>query len=110
MEVSRYTCRLDDGENHCQWYGEVKRIDYYRGNIEISVTGRGSQIVAIIGRSTQNNWICFPEKEYGCSLSSFSDTYWNQDKIADGIGIVDAITVVEALKWLEAEIETYLYN
>lgn len=76
----------------------MEKMIEYEENIEVFITGRSTLIHGIIGKSMMGRRICFPERGYACGLSSLEDTYWNEEKITEGLGITDAITVSQCLK------------
>lgn len=80
------------------WTGTLDKMIIHKENIEIFISGRSTLIHGIIGESSVGKWICFPEREYACGLASLDDTYWNEEKISGGLGIIDAITVAQCLK------------
>ncbi|TDW07917.1 hypothetical protein EDD63_1821 [Breznakia blatticola] len=95
-----YNCIYED-DDLIEWEATVEHTGNNKENHETIFTGRGSKIIAVIGQSTNGNWICFPEREYGCYLSSLDDVFWNQEKIENGLGIIDAQTVAKGLKYLK---------
>ena len=89
-----YATRKTDQE----WTGEISYLKTSNGCIEMNVTGRGSSFHIIIGRSNRGNYICIPQWKVGCELASFSDYFWNQERLTQQLGNVDAITVATAIK------------
>lgn len=104
----QYECEYTEGETKEKWYGNINEVHQHRGTVELNITGRGTKITALIGRIPTYTWICFPEKEYSCSLAAFWDTWWNENAMSEGLGIIDAITVAKGLHLLSAELENYL--
>ncbi|HBG7265062.1 TPA: hypothetical protein KRA38_003621 [Clostridioides difficile] len=81
-----------------EWIGTLEKIIKHEDIIEIFMSGRSTLLHAIIGESSIGRWICFPEREYACGLASLGDVYWNEERVAEGLGITDAITVAQCLK------------
>ena len=88
--------KWSDGKE--KWTGTLEKMIEHKESQEVLISGRSTLIHGIIGESLLGKWICFPEREYACGLSSLEDVYWNEGKIAEGLGITAAITVTQYLK------------
>jgi hypothetical protein len=81
------------------WEGLVTRVYNYDSHYEIHVQSRSS-IIFMIGKYTGGGFISVPAFNAGSDLASFSDYFWNCERISLSIGKVDAITIAEAIRAL----------
>jgi len=100
-EVSmKFECTLpeDEGEGEQRWFGEVlvKSRSIYMA--ELLIYGRGSRMDAVVGKYGNGQYICIPDLDTGCPLSSLTDTFWNQERLSGHVGEVDALTIANALE------------
>ncbi len=91
----KFECCDFDGE---KWTGKLEKFIRHEEYYELFITGRGSRLHAVIGEAEYGTWICFPELDYGYGISYLDDFYWNTDKMSNGLGIIDAVTVASCLK------------
>ena len=65
---------------------------------ELILYGRGSRMDVIIGKYQGGLYLCIPDINVGCPLSSMPDTFWNQERLSRQMNPVDAATVAWALR------------
>ncbi len=103
-----YRCKTQketgSGEEH--WNGEIKNLKQKEGIIEAEITGRGTVMHIIIGEYEYGRYLCIPGRQVGSELAGLKDVFWNREQLARQIGIIDAITVAEALNVIENELES----
>jgi hypothetical protein len=71
--------------------------------IQMNIQSRSS-IDVIIGCSLYGNYVCVPNFEIGCYLSSFDDMFFNTEILSRLLGEVDGITVATAIKYVTSKI------
>ncbi len=86
------TAPAEEEEREEKWLGEVvvKNHSY----------GRYSCINAVIGKYMSGQYICIPDIDTGCPLSSLSDIFWNRERLSAHMNETDAVTVAHALRAL----------
>ncbi len=77
---------------------EISHIKTIKNCYSIDVTGHGSSFHIIFGKSNKGNYLCIPEWNVGCELASFSDSFWNQERLEQQLSKTDAITIAIAIK------------
>lgn len=94
-----FICMNPDAEYAADqiWRGNVHCTKKEGKNIEIEISGKGSQMVAVVGEYTYGNYMCIPNWGIGCPLSSLDDRFWNREQLERYMPRPDAITVSEAL-------------
>ena len=83
------------GKNE-KWMGEVTQCIPYGTHYEILIESR-SLIIVLFGQTTAGNFACMPDFSAGCHLSDPLDVFWNTERLTYTIGMVDGITVAQAL-------------
>jgi hypothetical protein len=68
---------------------------------ELRIKGRGSLFDAVIGLSLSGNFICIPQLNFGCALSSLNDINWNTERISAHLTETDAVTIATAIYWFD---------
>lgn len=99
MELIECNYEDENQENH-QWIGRIKQIEEFETYQLIRVEGKGSAIDVLVGRAGSYNWISLPGMEVASQLSSWSDTFWNLEKLSRLISRCDAITITNMLAML----------
>ena len=86
-----------------KWKGTIDylktHIDYY----EILIESRSS-IYVLFGASERGGFACIPDYNAGCYLVNLKDKFWNTEQLVKVLGIIDGITVANALYALSKEI------
>ena len=80
------------------WNGQITSYSINNKSIDTYVQNRSSFHI-IIGKSTYGNYVCVPNFDIGCYLSTFGDIFWNTEKLVRLIGKVDGITVANEIKY-----------
>lgn len=81
-----------------EWTGHAELITQTSNTAELIIHGRGSRMDAIIGKYYSGLYICIPDINVGCPLSSMADYFWNWERLAGQMNRTDAVTVAWALK------------
>lgn len=90
-----------DEDEEDDWEGYIKEVVNINGIWELCITGRGSSIRLMIGKSSLGLFACIPDFDAGCYLCSLDDLYSNSDRLIRAMeSIVDGTTVACGLKIL----------
>lgn len=100
-----FFCKNPDAEYTADqfWKGNVICMEQEGHTIVLKISGKGSRILAVVGKYRHGNYICIPEWGVGSPLSSLSDRFWNQEQLERYLSRPDAITVSEALNIISKE-------
>ncbi len=95
----KFTCKhtYEDGYSET-WNGTWELIHCDGPFWEILIKARGSAFHSIIGSSSVGLYLCIPSLGIGCGLSSWSDTFWNTEKLSTFLPVTDAVTIAEGLR------------
>ena len=80
------------------WTGMAELTKQTAVMAELLLYGRGSRMDTIIGKYQSGLYLCIPDIDVGCPLSSMSDIFWNWERMAGQMNAVDAATVACGLK------------
>lgn len=81
-----------------EWTGRVEIAALTADTVELLIEGRGSYMDTVIGKYRIGLYVCIPNIDVGCPISSMSDYFWNRERLAEHMNQTDAITVAWALK------------
>lgn len=81
-----------------EWEGQVDLKARKEHSAELNISGKGSQMYAIIGQYEYGWYICIPEWGVGSPLAGLTDVFWNREQLSRWLSPVDAITIAEALR------------
>jgi hypothetical protein len=98
MELE-YTCTQTIDSKTTRWSGQLRMI-HCSTPYEMEVTARGSSFHIICGRHQYGNFICIPNWNIGTELASFSDCFWNMERLTTyypELSQTDAASIVGAL-------------
>ena len=95
-----YQCIYQAGKGRQEWVGELRLLKQGADSSEVEISGRGTYFHVIVGRHLYGNYICIPNHDIGCELSSCSDVFWNMERLEKHLKKVDATTVAYALPHL----------
>jgi hypothetical protein len=101
--LMEFECLLKIGKNIENWKGKITYYNIEDDILEMYVESR-SYIHIILGRTQYGNFVCIPNYDSGCYLSTLSDFFWNSEKLSKLIGKVDGITVATAIKYIQSEL------
>jgi len=79
-----------------KWIGEVTQCIPYGTHYEIFIQSRSS-IMVLFGPTSQGGFACMPDFNAGCHVINPFDTFWNTERLAFALGMVDGITIAQAL-------------
>lgn len=96
------SCFLRNGDiEEERWDLELCIISRQGPFTEFVASGHGSHLHAITGPQTNGNFLCLPAHGIGSELASFTDVFWNYERLSTLIGPIDATTLTTALKYLD---------
>jgi|LGVF01.2.fsa_nt_gb hypothetical protein len=77
-------------------------VDVYSTTVpyEINISTNGSSYHILLGSHLGGNFICIPNWEIGCELASYSDIFWNSEKLSNHMNPVDAECIANSIKQL----------
>ncbi len=93
-----FKCVKSSGKRKVCWNGQINKISGVKENCEMEVTARGSYFHVIFGVHSNGNYLCIPNWDVGCDIADFSDLFWNTERLAKNLNMIDAITIATALK------------
>lgn len=75
-------------------------IDIYSINepYELNLSVNGSHFHILLGSHLGGHFICIPNWEIGCELASYSDAFWNMEKLDKHINPIDAECIAYSIK------------
>jgi hypothetical protein len=88
--------QLHDDDSYESWSGQVE-IHNAIHPYEVEVRARDSSFFIILGESTHGHYVCIPDWNVGCPLSTFRDIYWNTERLSRILSPVDASSVASAI-------------
>jgi hypothetical protein len=94
-----FDCEIKTSEETEEWEGVIESFNNYGSHSELYIKSR-SNIFLIFGKTSKGGFACIPDFQVGCHLANFSDKFWNTEKLTAALGIVDGITVANALYYL----------
>lgn len=94
-----FHCREKIGRKYEEWDGYVRCLHNHGSHYEIQIESR-SGFFFIVGKYINGAFISIPAFGIGCDLSSYSDYFWNNERLASLMNPVDAATVAEVLRTL----------
>ena len=97
----KFQCINTFGKRKTSWVGQIDTIKGVKENCEIEITARGHYYHVIFGSHSYGHYLCIPNWNVGCEMADFSDLFWNTERLAKNLNLLDAITIATAVK--EAE-------
>jgi hypothetical protein len=81
-------------------------IDVYstKEPYELNLSVNGSHFHVLLGSHLGGNFICIPNWEVGCELASYSDAFWNMEKLCKHINPIDAECMAYSIKYLKKQL------
>lgn len=95
-----YQCTMYNSEKSVRWPAQIRLVSRNRYRIEVEIQGRDSCFQVIIGNGTFGNYLCIPSLDIGCALAQSTDFYWNTERLAKHLNIVDTTTITTGLQYL----------
>jgi hypothetical protein len=96
---------FSDDTSQRTWDASLEVISRKGPFFELRMVGRGSSIHAIVGPQVNGSFICIPNYDAGSELAGLEDTFWNTERLAPLIGVVDAVTVAQGLRQLSLKLK-----
>lgn len=93
-----FECEHNSGKRKQHWSGELRVISQKEKQMEAEVNVDGSYYHLIIGNHKYGNYLCIPNWDIGCELSSYGDTFWNTERISKHLRMRAAISIAMAVK------------
>lgn len=84
------------------WNGSVTHLINHGSHYEIHLESRSS-IRFMIGNYTNGGFVSVPAFNAGSDLASYSDYFWNFERLCHTINTVDAATIAECIRTLYKE-------
>ena len=81
-----------------EWTGQAEIVSQTPDTAELIINGRGNRMDTIIGRYRIGLYVCIPDINVGCPISSMSDFFRNRERLSELMNQTDAITVAWAIK------------
>ncbi len=97
-----FQCRLRTNNSDQSWLGRIRSLRDYGSHREIELSSR-SALTLIVGAYTHGHFLSVPEYGVGCGLAQYDDVFWNQEQLSRWLSVVDAVTIAEALRFLDAQ-------
>lgn len=100
MKLITFKCSSKDGPLQ-QWEASLEIICMGKP-CEAMVTAGGDYFHVIAGSYAYGKYICIPNHNVGAEIASFTDTFWNCQKLekCTSLNAMEACTVAFALKEL----------
>lgn len=87
-----------------RWIGRIGDLQYYGDYYEMVIESR-SRIHVLFGKTMMGGFACMPDFGVGCYLGKLEDANWNEKELVHILGVIDGLTVSEALKSLIGKID-----
>jgi hypothetical protein len=98
-EKMRFKCNSKNEE----WEGTISNFMEHNNSCEFWVKSRSS-IMVVFGHTTRGGFACMPDFKVGCHLTNLKDKFWNTEQLVEVLGVVDGISVSNALYALSSKI------
>ncbi len=95
-----FQCRMVRNGIDQTWDGRIRSICNYGSHQEIAISSR-SGLTLIVGAYSHGNFLSVPDYGVGCGLAHYSDAFWNQEQLSRLLPDIDAVTIAEALRFLD---------
>lgn len=99
-----FECEIKKGKKVEKWLGLVTNITNFGSHYELKIESKSGFII-IVGKTNYGNFICIPDYNIGCHLSTLQDLFWNTERLLMIMNKVDGITVAHALKAISGYID-----
>lgn len=83
------------------WQATLKMVLNHDTYYEAIVEARCTSFSLLVGSADTYNWVALPIQEVSCSLSSFDDIFWNQERLSQLISPIDATTIAYTIAFIE---------
>lgn len=92
------------------WQAGLKSITNYENYYEASIEARSTHFNMLVGHTDSYNWVALPIQEVSCSLASLDDIFWNEERLSNLIGAIDATTIVSTIAFIDRHKDILLDN
>lgn len=92
------------------WHASLKSITNYENYYEASIEARSTHFNMLVGQADSYNWVALPIQEVSCSLASFDDIFWNEERLSSLIGAIDATTIASTIAFIDRHKDILLDN
>lgn len=92
------------------WQASLKSITNYENYYEASIEARSTHFNMLVGHTDSYNWVALPIQEVSCSLASLDDIFWNEERLSNLIGAIDATTIVSTIAFIDGHKDILLDN
>ncbi|WP_286154822.1 hypothetical protein [Thomasclavelia cocleata] len=92
------------------WQASLKSITNYENYYEASIEARSTHFNMLVGHTDSYNWVALPIQEVSCSLASLDDIFWNEERLSNLIGAIDATTIVSTIAFIDRHKDILLDN
>ncbi len=92
------------------WQANLKSITNYGNYYEAIIEARSTHFNMLVGYTDDYNWLSLPIQEVSCSLASFDDIFWNEERLSGLIGVVDATTIATVIAFIDKHKDVLLNN
>ena len=87
-------------EGNLSWQCKLKLVGIHSSLFEAVLEGNGSSFHVIAGPQIHGMFLCIPDWQVGCELSSLEDTFWNSEQLKPHLCTRDIRTIVTGLAML----------
>jgi len=84
-------------EGGLSWQCQLKLIGKQSSLFEAVLEGNGSSFHVIAGPQIHGMFLCIPDWQVGCELSTLEDTFWNSEQLRSHLSAIDTRTIVTGL-------------
>lgn len=92
------------------WQVSLKSITNYGNYYKAIIEARSTHFDILVGYTDDYNWVALPIQEVSCSLASFDDIFWNEERLSSLIGVIDATTIATAIAFIDKHKDILLDN
>ena len=97
--MSKFLCKYEKDT----WGGFISALKIYGSHYEFTIQSRSS-ITVVFGETSCGYFACMPDFGVGCHLAKLNDAFWNTERLVTVLGIIDGVTVAQALQHLWREL------
>ncbi|WP_281518662.1 hypothetical protein [Thomasclavelia cocleata] len=94
-------CSTNLNDKKETWQANLKSITNYGNYYKAIIEARSTHFDILVGYTDDYNWVALPIQEISCSLASFDDIFWNEERLSSLIGVIDATTIATAIAFID---------
>ena len=103
-------CSTNLNDKKETWKANLKSIIDYGNYYKAIINARSTHFDILVGYTDDYNWVALPIQEVSCSLASFDDIFWNEERLSNLIGAIDATTIVSTIAFIDRHKDILLDN